>query len=124
MKTKTKKQSAIRHSGRQAKKPKMKAKKASKPKKRKIRTVSTATDHSFIFAKGKQKKQTAKDSRDLANAKANTRSKKNLREHRSTDPTQIYLRELGYQTLLTAKEELQVARRIPKSHKKNPKHII
>ena len=112
MKKKTTQKSTKRRPARKAKKPKTGGKAKTPPKKAKLRKVQTATDHSFIFAKGKPKKSTAKDNRELAKAKANTRHA--VREHRSTDPTQIYLRELGYQTLLTAKEELQ---KTPPNHK-------
>lgn len=95
-----------------------KAKKPSTPKK-----INTGTDHSFIFANTK-KAETKKEEKELAAAKAKTRVKKMTREHRSTDPTQIYLRELGYQPLLTAKEEIKVARDIHKGDKEAWKKMI
>ncbi len=118
MRKKTKKQSI--------KRPPRKPKKTSAPEKSKKkpsrRRTQTATDHSLIFAKSKKQKSAAKDDKALALAKANTR--KSVREHRSTDPTQIYLRELGYQALLTAKEEVQLARRLHKGDKEARRRMI
>lgn len=39
-------------------------------------------------------------------------------KNQSVDPTQIYLREIGYQSLLTAKEELKLARLVQRNNKK------
>lgn len=91
-----------------------KAKKA-KPRAKRKATAQSGGDHGLIFA---NTRSTAKVKKDTALAAANAKinAKKN-RETRSTDPTQIYLRELGYKSLLTAKEELQVARQVHKGNK-------
>lgn len=86
--------------------------------------MNTGTDHSFIFAKSNKQNNSKKDDGELAMATAKTRVKKMMREHRTTDPTQIYLRELGYQPLLTAKDELKVARRVHKGDKEARKKMI
>ncbi len=52
------------------------------------------------------------------------RRRKKRRETRSSDPTQIYLRELGFQPLLNAKEELKIARRVHKGDPKARKQMI
>ena len=66
-------------------------------------------NHSFIFAeKGKRKKPTV--------IKA-PHTEVNLDFQKAThavDPTQIYLRELGYKSLLTAEEEVTLARLVQK----------
>ena len=89
-------------------------------KKKAIRQGKSKSDHSFIFAKNRTT-STAKTSKakkdDAAFAAANekTRAIKKARSHRTTtDPTQIYLRELGYKPLLDAKNELRVARLVHK----------
>ncbi len=42
----------------------------------------------------------------------------------SSDPTQIYLKELGYQPLLTAKEELQLAKQVRQGNKRAREKMI
>ncbi|ABS77438.1 RNA polymerase sigma factor RpoS [Coxiella burnetii] len=105
------------------------AKKIKKPSKRKIKKTAKksrpkkpikASDHGLIFAKTK-KETTEKEDAELANAKAKTKKR---RETRSSDPTQIYLRELGFQPLLNAKEELKIARRVHKGDPKARKQMI
>lgn len=100
-------------------KPKKKTKKSTATRKKSLLKSKTANDHSFIFAKSK-KKTAKKDDIELANAKEKTRK----RQTHSIDPTQIYLRELGYQSLLSAKEELKIARRVCKGDKEARKQMI
>lgn len=75
--------------------------------------TSIATDHSFIFERGRgraPKKNASSEATDNLNGSA--KSKKLSENSHQTDPTQMYLRELSRQKLLTAAEELQLARRI------------
>lgn len=87
-------------------------KKTKKVVRRQRKGLSSQTDlssgnNSFIFAdKSKKKKIIKKD-----------RSDRRPEQHRSTDPTQMYLRELGYQALLSAEEELKIARQVKKNNK-------
>ncbi|OGO92833.1 MAG: RNA polymerase sigma factor RpoS [Coxiella sp. RIFCSPHIGHO2_12_FULL_42_15] len=91
--------------------------------KRKIRNPSLSLEkdlstgnHSFIFADKRKKKSVVKKPRAK---KTNGRHKPAPTAHESetftVDPTQIYLRELGYKGLLTAKEELRLARLVQKN---------
>jgi RNA polymerase nonessential primary-like sigma factor len=74
-----------------------------------------AKDHGYIFAKSNHKKSVQK-----AKAKAGittpveTIIESEEEDFISADPTQIYLRELGFHPLLNAKDELQLARKIKK----------
>ncbi len=92
------------------------ATKKTKPRARRKRTVESGGDHGFIFVKTRKTTKSKKEDTELAAANAKSRRKK-ARETRSTDPTQIYLRELGYKSLLTPKEELKVARLVHKGNK-------
>ena len=82
-------------------------------KKKLTKSMPLANDHSFIFVKKRSK---AKTDSEFAAAAAKIH-KKQQREHRTIDPTQIYLRELGYTALLSAKEELKLARQVHKGNK-------
>src|SRR3990167_10688086 len=82
-------------------------------KKKLTKSTPLANDHSFIFVKKRSK---AKTDSEFAAAAAKIH-KKQQREHRTIDPTQIYLRELGYTALLSAKEELKLARQVQKGNK-------
>lgn len=89
--------------------------------------ILPSIDHSFIFAKRKRNKdKTAdKENAELELLKAKSRDNhKTDREHRSTDPTQMYLRELGYYSLLSAQDELRVARLIKKGDRNARKTMI
>jgi len=97
---------------------KKKVKKAKKVTRRQRKGLSSQTDmssgdNSFIFAENKAKKKAAKKA-----------TSKRSDKYRSTDPTQMYLRELGYQPLLTAKEELKIARQVKKKNKKARQKMI
>lgn len=86
------------------------------------RKVQPGGEHGFIFAKTRS---TTKKQEDAAFAAATAKSRaKKTRETRSTDPTQIYLRELGFKPLLDAKEEVKVARRVVKGNKEARKKMI
>lgn len=86
-------------------------------------------DHSFIFAnksnksKAKPKKVKAK-SKKTNGSGAKASSKKLLEPTHTVDPTQIYLRELGFKGLLNAKEELKLARRVQKNDPEARKVMI
>lgn len=88
------------------------------------KTINSGTDHSFIFANRNKKSEKQQDDAEFDLAKSKTRPDKHKRQHRSTDPTQIYLRELGYQPLLSAQEELQVARLVIKGDRVARKKMI
>lgn len=112
------------------KKPQKKILKKTRARRKKTAAKKNATsDHSFIFAKKRVAPKVAKTSKvkkdDLAFAKAtkNAQAKK-TRALRTTDPTQIYLRELGYKTLLDAKSELKIARQVHKGNKEARKKMI
>lgn len=76
-----------------------------------------AKDHSSIFAKSNHKKKVAK-AKGIKEEPQIIETRGELEEENliSADPTQIYLRELGFHPLLTAKEELQIARKIKKGN--------
>lgn len=93
----------------------------------------SSAEHDFIFSKStksanKNTKQNQTDfDGDLAIAIAvedEAPAKKITRETRSTDPTQMYLREIGYQSLLTAKEEVKTARLVKKGDADARRHMI
>jgi len=116
LKKSSKRKSALRKKVLRKSAPRKKpATKKSKPRARRKRTAESGGDHGFIFAKTRQSTK-SKDDVELAAANAKTRGKK-ARETRTTDPTQIYLRELGYKSLLTPKEELTIARQVTKGSK-------
>lgn len=84
--------------------------------KSKKKPVTKGTEHSFIFADSQA-------AADKASDKGSDESAKKKNAHietsegstpASSDPTQIYLRELGFKSLLNAKEELKLARRVVK----------
>lgn len=70
----------------------------------------------------KKKAAAKKESKEEIKAKKEAARKGNpIREDKnftSTDPTQIYLHELGYKPLFTAKEELAVAKQVKRGSKK------
>src|SRR3990167_5743622 len=82
-------------------------------KKKLTKSTPLVNDHSFIFVKKRAK---IKNDAEFVAAAAKVH-KKQQREHRTIDPTQIYLRELGYTALLSAKEELKLARQVHKGNK-------
>lgn len=90
------------------------AAKKSKLKKPHAKKKTTGSEHGEIFAK--TKKTARKSTATLPSPKEASRT--------STDPTQIYLRELGYKTLLTKQEELRVARLVKKNNAKARKTMI
>lgn len=124
MKTKTTKKTIKKNT--KNKKAAKKIKKSSKckikknAKKSHPKKLIKASGHDLIFAKTK-KQTTKKEDVEPTNAKAKTKKR---RETRSSDPTQIYLRELGFQPLLNAKEELKIARRVHKGDPKARKQMI
>lgn len=68
-------------------------------------------DNSFIFSEVLEK-----DKEEQEKIKSRSRAKR-PKQYRSTDPTQMYLRELGYQALLSAKEEIKLGREVKKGDK-------
>lgn len=107
LKSKAKKKTASRRKAVSKKKAAVKrVKKKAKPKlKKKVKAKS----------KVKVEKKPTKKAKKPTAKKVKTR--KNQSENAS-DPTQIYLRELGYKSLFTAKEELAVAKKVKKGSKK------
>jgi RNA polymerase nonessential primary-like sigma factor len=80
-------------------------------------------DHSFIFAK-KSNNGKAKKAKSTESVKLKAPAKHRGRQVSHTDPTQIYLRELGFKSLLTAKEELKLSRLVVKGNKEARKKMI
>lgn len=96
-KAKAKKTSQVKHA---------QSKKASPVKKK-----APSNEHGLIFANDASK-EASKD--HPSDTKERLTDQKATRQTTSTDPTQMYLRELGYMSLLTAKEELKLAREVVK----------
>lgn len=91
--------------------------KKTKPKTRQRKAV--VSDNDVLF-KGTDNVVKEKDNENSVEPE---KSEKILVES-TTDPTQIYLRELGYKSLLTAKEEVKVARAVVKGDKKAREKMI
>jgi len=92
------------------KKSTAKSKKVSKKIHRELKNKADLSigDNSFIFSEG--------DAKEKTEIKSHSRAKR-PKQYRSTAPTQMYLRELGYQSLLTAKEEIKLGREVKKGDK-------
>lgn len=92
-----------------------------KPKK----TSEIAAENSIIFAESRSKRGSKKKTEEAeAIQKEYQRKLAEDDDHVSADPTQIYLRELGFQTLLTAKDEIRLAKRIQKGDEEARKEMI
>ncbi len=77
-------------------------------KKKKKASSSAAMENSLIFAESRSKRDQPKTNvADDAEIAPEEKSE-------SLDPTQIYLRELGFQSLLTAKDEVRLSRALAK----------
>ena len=121
---------------------KSRAERASKAKaktKTKVKAKAKAKVSAKSRAKEKSKvkpaKKTAKSTAEKAKAKTKTKAKAAAKKPpavkkprpeatTSSDPTQIYLRELGYKSLFTPKEELRIARKVVKGNKKARHQMI
>lgn len=79
-----------------------------KPKK----TSEIAAENSIIFAESRSKRQSKQKAHEPL--PAHIRVSDDDDDTPSADPTQIYLRELGFQTLLTAEDEVRLAKRVQK----------
>lgn len=103
-------------------KTKAKSKTKSKSKKNSIAGRSAVSDHGMIFAESRSSKKSKKTKSE----KSKTAAVKIKLDSRTTttDPTQIYLRELGFKPLLTAKEELKLARQVCKNNKEARRKMI
>ena len=90
-------------------------------KKKKVSTE--ASDHGFIFAESNSasKARAKKGSGELSKIPTN---KGKRSSSSSNDPTQLYLHELGFKTLLSPKEELKLARLVCKGNKKARQKMI
>jgi RNA polymerase nonessential primary-like sigma factor len=90
-----------------------------KPKK----NSSIAAENSIIFAdsRSKQNKNSNKKEHPAEQYRSNISDDE---AGRSIDPTQIYLKELGFQSLLTAKDEIRLAKRIQKGDEDARKEMI
>lgn len=114
-----------------AKKPAKKTVKSKAAKKTSTKKMSIGSqgrdlsvgDHSFIFAK-KSTKSAPKKVATKEKVKIKEPAKHRGRQVSHSDPTQIYLRELGFKSLLTAKEELKLARLVVKGNKDARKRMI
>jgi RNA polymerase nonessential primary-like sigma factor len=74
-------------------------------------------NHSFIFADSKRKKKKA-----VVKKKVQRKTDEPLTH--TIDPTQIYLRELGYKGLLNAKEELRLSRLIQQQNDPDARRMM
>ena len=77
------------------------------------KTSGIMAENSIIFAESRSKRGTKKVDDEFAHNEP-VRKIADQADTGSMDPTQIYLKELGFQTLLTAKDEVRLARRIQK----------
>lgn len=94
-----------------------KPKQATRRKKKSI--VGTPAEHSAIFAEKSAAEKKSSVVRRAANDTLPSRP-----ATRSGDPTQIYLKEIGFKPLLSAKEELRVARLIRRGSEKARQQMI
>ncbi len=112
------------------KKAKPKSRKATKSKS-KIKRKPAAKKKGTKAVKAKKKvaaKKKPAKAKSVAKAKKVASKKAGMsdqdHEFSSTDPTQIYLHELGYKPLFTAKEELKVAKQVKRGSKKARHQMI
>lgn len=98
-----------------AAKAKAKVKAKAKAKKTPAKNQEMANEHALFFA---QSNGDSAKSADGQVAKNVTEQDAKMEGGHSTDPTQIYLHELGFKPLLSAEEELKVARQVKRGNKK------
>lgn len=79
-------------------------------------------ENGIIFAESRSKRKTKKE--DAATEAKYVAKKMGDGFVKSADPTQIYLRELGFQSLLTAKDEIRLAKRIRKGDEEARREMI
>ena len=103
-------------------KKKIKAKK--KPSKVTKKKVAIKKVKSKVKPKKVKSKAKPKTAKEKSAPKQSQAKKPRPESTTSSDPTQIYLRELGYKSLFTAKEELQVAKQVVKGSKKARHQMI
>lgn len=101
--------------------------KTKKPQGKKNRSLSLEKDlssgnHSFIFANKKKRKKTAVSVKQVTTCVIEESTA--AYDAYSADPTQIYLRELGYKSLLSAEEEVTLARLVQKNDVKARTRMI
>ncbi len=72
---------------------------------------------------GKEIEKIEKD-KEAEKEEAKEKEKKSIAETRASDPTQMYLGEIGYSPLLTPEEEVYYARRVQKGDPKARKKMI
>lgn len=101
---------------------------ASGMKKKKKTAGKVSPEHTIIFAETRANSNSSnKDQNELSDAIAelnDAEKKSESKKEAIADPTQIYLRELGYKALLTAKEELKLARLVRKGNVEARKKMI
>ncbi len=99
--------------------PSKTAKKGSKSK-----ASKSNSDHGVIFAESRNRKTkiNGKDQQAAHALPVNEHAEE--KKFKSADPTQMYLHELGFKPLFTAKEELKTARQVCKGNKKARKKMI
>ncbi|MCH9743915.1 MAG: RNA polymerase sigma factor RpoS, partial [Gammaproteobacteria bacterium] len=112
---------------------------------KKKKTSIHAAEQKIIFARSKKaaKKPETKPAKKTAKKSTKKSTKKTEQEELETfaaavdatepeelepsaglDPTQIYLKELGYQSLLTAKDEIKLGRKVKKGDQEARKQMI
>jgi len=91
-------------------------------KKATTKTSSHANEQKIIFAKSK-KKQKKTDYQELTKLVKKNKAKESESRVES-DPTQIYLKELGYQALLSAKDEIKLGRKVRRGDKQARQRMI
>lgn len=77
---------------------------------------SIASEHAVIFADSHASNSQEASSSDARKTDKELANEAATVSYESLDPTRIYLRELGFKPLLSAKEELTIARRVVKGN--------
>lgn len=93
-------------------------------KKSSKKSSSIANENSIIFAESRSKRgNKEEDTKDEPSADP-LQSHTPSEAHSHSDPTQIYLRELGFKSLLTAKDEIRLAKLVQKGDEAARKEMI
>lgn len=98
--------------------------KKSAPQKTSGRQRHDGGEHGAIFAEKPGAKKKPKKAAPIQKRSPASDTVPSRPATRDADPTQIYLRELGYKSLLSPKEELRIARLVHKGSKKAREQMI